>query len=330
MKTQIIHLTENPEVTLTAYLLDSSEELANAKIRPAVMILPGGAYMGCSDREAEPVAVAYLSEGYHALVLRYSIREQAVFPQPLNDAETALEYIRSRSEEWKINPEKIAVCGFSAGGHLAAALGTMGRVRPNALILGYPCILEKMGEGIKMMIPSCEKYVDEHTPPTFIFSTRDDEVVPIENAIAFTAALEKAGVPFEIHIFQNGTHGLSLAKGHTSSGLKRLVNPDVAKWFDLSISWLQNLFGGFEADQDYLIQETIHQYSIDIPFGMLWDHPECQKIVLQYFPVLGEGQDLRAAMSVSLRTMSGYAKEVFTQEKLVMLDKDLKQIPFNP
>lgn len=131
MKTMNINFTLDPKVTLTAYLLDRTEGLSNTKVRPAILICPGGAYRICSDREAEPVAMAFLAEGFNAFILSYSLNENAAFPRPLNDAEEAIELIRSQSEEWGIDSDKIAICGFSAGGHLAAALGTMGRIRPN-------------------------------------------------------------------------------------------------------------------------------------------------------------------------------------------------------
>src|SRR3989304_3816830 len=147
MKTISFNLSHE-NVTLTSYLLDSSQEMPNTRLRPVVLVFPGGGYYACSDREAEPIALAFLAEGYQAFVLRYSIGENASFPRPLNDAEEALELIRVNADEWSVDPARIAVCGFSAGGHLAAALGTMGRVRPNALILAYPCILDSISASL--------------------------------------------------------------------------------------------------------------------------------------------------------------------------------------
>ena len=245
MKALTLALKTNAGVTLTAYLLDASAAMPNTRIRPAVLVCPGGGYRHCSDREAEPIALAFLAEGYQAFVLRYSLNENAAFPKPLNDAEEALELIRSHADEWAVDPEKIAAVGFSAGGHLAAALGTMGRVRPNALVLGYPCILNSISDSLPLPIPSLEKYVDGDTPPAFIFATANDARVPVEHSLAFASALDRAGVPFELHIFQDGVHGLALATSVTCSGNPDLVNPDVAKWLGLCIAWLENLFGGF-------------------------------------------------------------------------------------
>ncbi|GAP06406.1 esterase [Anaerolinea thermolimosa] len=194
--------------------------------------------------------MAFLAQGYHAFVLRYSIKENAAFPAPLRDAEEALECIRANAGPWGVRPDKIAVCGFSAGGHLAAALGTMGRVCPNALILGYPVILDSLSHILAVSIPSLEKHVDSQTPPTFIFTTANDSVVPVNHSLKFAEALDQAGVPFELHIFQDGAHGLSLAKPHTSSGFKELVHAGVARWVELCAVWLENLFGGFAVEHE--------------------------------------------------------------------------------
>lgn len=250
MRTETLTLKSNPNVTLTTYLLDTSPEMPNANVRPAVLIFPGGGYWMCSDREAEPVAMAFLAQGYHAFVLRYSLKENAAFPAPLQDAEESLECIRKNAESWGIIPNKVAVCGFSAGGHLAAALGTMGRIRPDALILGYPVILDSLSHILPFPIPSLEKEVDAQTPPAFIFTTANDSVVPVRHSLQFAEALNQAGVPFELHIFQEGAHGLSLARPHTSSGFKELVHAGVARWLELCTVWLENLFGGFSVDRE--------------------------------------------------------------------------------
>jgi len=242
MKTETIQLTTDPNVTLTTYLHEPSEAMPNLAVRPAVLICPGGGYLYCSEREGEPIALAFMAAGYQAFVLRYSVGDQAAFPRPLQDAEIALNLIRSRAGEWQVNPDKIAACGFSAGGHLAAALGTMGRVRPNALILAYPCILESMSDTLPEPIPSLEREVTSQTPPTFIWATAADERVPVENSLEFAAALGRAKVPFEIHIFQHGVHGLALATPVTSAGHAHYVDADAAKWLNLCLGWLEHQF----------------------------------------------------------------------------------------
>ncbi|CUH97043.1 hypothetical protein P22_3169 [Propionispora sp. 2/2-37] len=321
MKTMEFKLT-NINVKLEAYLLNNTGDLASIKSRPAVLICPGGAYRVCSEREAEPIAIAFLAEGYQAFVLTYSLNENAAFPNPLYDAEEALTLIRNHSEEWRINPDKIAAIGFSAGGHVAAALGTRGKIRPNALILGYPCVLSSISEILPAPVPSLVEVVDEQTPPTFIFHTFTDETVPVANAIQLANALNQVKVPFELHIFQKGCHGLSLAKDVTSAGHNQFINPHVAKWFDLCVSWLTNLFGGL----DYA-GKAISEYSVDAALELVWPNPLCRQIILEYIPGFDQAPQFEAALSVSLRQISEFAPGVFTKEQLNELDKRLKAVP---
>lgn len=330
MKTETLMLQSNPNVTLTTYLLDASPEMPNASVRPAVLIFPGGGYRFCSDREAEPVAMAFLAQGYHAFVLRYSLNEHAAFPKPLQDAEAALERIRSNAEAWGVIPDRVAVCGFSAGGHLAAALGTMGRIRPNALILAYPVILDDLADLLPAPIPSLEQKVDAQTPPAFLFTTADDALVPVRHSLEFALALDRAGVPFEMHIFQEGAHGLSLAKPHTSSGLKQMVNRDVARWMDLCIAWLENRFGGFASDRELpatMATTEATSYNVDAPLEVCWSNPECRQLILSYLPGIDQSPNFNLALRVSLRTVNAYT-QALDEIALHELDQKLRAIPF--
>ncbi|WP_433921043.1 alpha/beta hydrolase [Paenibacillus taichungensis] len=327
MQTTTIKLT-NPGVELKGYVLDPSKEMPNAQIRPAVLIFPGGAYRACSEREGEPVAMAFLAEGYHAFTLKYSINEHAAFPKPLNDAEEALELIRENSSGWGIDPDKIAVCGFSAGGHLAAALGTMGRIRPNGLILGYPCIEDTISDILPAPVPGVDKKVDERTPPAFIFHTFEDQLVPVKNALAFANALDLARIPFELHIFQRGTHGLSLAKPHTSGGLRSMAEPAVAQWFQLCTTWLKNIFGEFVADRDQLWNENISEYSLDVQLGVLWKDEACRERIQEAIPAFREAPP-QDALGIPLRLILEYAPDLLTDEATITLDHELKRIPLN-
>ena len=128
----------HPEATLEGFLLDCEITLGQAQNRPAVLVCPGGGYVYCSPREAEPVALSYAARGFHAFVLRYSVAKDAAGFTPLEEVDWAIGYIRENAAAWHIDPEKIAVCGFSAGGHLALASGVLAQNRPNAMILGYP------------------------------------------------------------------------------------------------------------------------------------------------------------------------------------------------
>ncbi|MCS6827131.1 MAG: alpha/beta hydrolase [Caldilinea sp.] len=329
MKTETLALQSNPNVTLTTYLLDASPEMPNASVRPAVLIFPGGGYRFCSDREAEPVAMAFLAQGYHAFVLRYSLNEHAAFPKPLQDAEEALERIRANAEAWGVIPDKVAVCGFSAGGHLAAALGTMGRIRPNALILAYPVILNDLADLLPAPIPSLEQKVDAQTPPTFLFTTTDDALVPVRHSLAFASALERAGIPFEMHIFQEGAHGLSLATPHTSGGLRSMVNRDVARWVELCIAWLEKRFGEFVSDRELPTTTAASEatcYSVDIPLGVCWSNSQCKQLILSYLPEIDQSPNFNLALPVSLRTVNMYIRAL-DEVALNELDRSLRAIP---
>lgn len=242
MTTEKYVLSHGEKVTLTAYLLDTSGEMSNMYNRPAMLVIPGGGYHMCSDREAEPVAMAFAAHGYNTFLLRYSVGEQCSWPDPLEDAEEALKMIYDNAEKWHVDSSRVAVIGFSAGGHLAAALSAAGKVRPTASVLVYPCILDNLGKVLQFPVPDIAALVDSSTPQTFIISSREDSCVPIANSLAYADALEKAGVPFEIHIFAKGGHGFSLAIPAVFSNEDSLkYNAHLAVWLDMCIKWLSGL-----------------------------------------------------------------------------------------
>ena len=242
MFTETYNLTDDPDVTLTAYISDISEEMKYVKVKPAVLVIPGGAYKYCSDREAEPIALAYLAKGFNAFILRYSLNDKAAFPTPLNDAEKALRFIRDKADEFHTYPDKIAVCGFSAGGHLAAAVSTMSEEKPDACILGYPCILDSTSPILAKPVESLDRYVTPNTPPTFIFAARDDGCVPIKNSLRYADKLDENGVGFELHIFSHGDHGFSLANDTVCDKHGLEICKQNSYWLDRSAEWLKEIF----------------------------------------------------------------------------------------
>jgi len=314
-------------VKLAGYLHDLSEELKNAAIRPAVLIFPGGGYFTCSDREAEPIALAYMAEGYQTFVLRYSVGKDIPFQESYEDAIAALTYVKENSEKLRVDSEHIALVGFSAGGHLAAAVGTMSMVKPSAMILGYPVILDATGELIGKEIPGLDKAVTEQTPPAFIFSTSNDMIVPIENSLKFAAALNEKDVPFEMHIFSDGPHGLSLAKPLTSNGQKNMVNPSAAKWFEFSISWLKSMWGDFFAEDTDELEMKKNGISINTPVRLLMEETQCSKILEKYIPDIKEmlaANPMSGQFSVII--MNHYSPEIITDEMLKAIERELEQI----
>lgn len=139
MRNETILLNEERNVTLTAYIQEVCGEFGFTK-RPAILVLPGGGYTICSDREADPVALAYSRAGYQSFILRYTLRDKGAWPLPLEDYEMAMEMIINNAEEWHLDASKVAAVGFSAVGHLCAVAATIAEHKPAAAILVYPGI----------------------------------------------------------------------------------------------------------------------------------------------------------------------------------------------
>lgn len=260
MINKVINLREGKNVTLTAYVLDDPMEKGTK--RPAILVCPGGGYEFCSPREAEPIAIRYNAAGFHAFVLNYSVAP-ARYPSALEEASMAVSLIRKNAEEWRVKTDNIAVIGFSAGGHLAGSLGVFwnsdpiktadGRNKPNAVILAYPVItsgeyahrgsFEKLCGSDEELIArmSLEKQVTKDTPPMFIWHTFEDKSVPVENSLMMASALRKENIPFELHIYPKGEHGLSTAQkdvGITGEG----ISSGIEDWVGQSMNWLGDLF----------------------------------------------------------------------------------------
>lgn len=201
--------------------------------RPAVVICPGGGYRYTSSRESESIAMQYLAAGMQAFVLYYNCAP-AVFPCALLELAKSVSIVRSHAAEWNIDPEKILVAGFSAGGHLAASLGCFW----NQSFVYEP--LGLLAEDIYLELTSLEKQAGAQNPPTFIWHTNEDQAVPVENSFLYTSALRKAKVPVEFHMYAHGWHGLSLANEETKCD-KDGELPKVQSWMGLSITWIKDL-----------------------------------------------------------------------------------------
>ena len=241
MKAQEIILNEKRDVTLTAYIQEADGEFGFSK-RPAMLVIPGGGYAMCSDREADPVATAYLKAGYQAFVLRYTCTPKGKWPLPLEDYEQAMALIEERSDEWHLDKAKIAVVGFSAGGHLAACAATVAEHRPVAAVLVYPAILKDICDMCQPGMPYPNEHVTAETCPCFLVAARDDRTVNIKNALMMELALADKGVAFESHIYSYGGHGFSTGEDWiiTNSACSRLPN-----WVPDSIDWLGEIMGRF-------------------------------------------------------------------------------------
>lgn len=287
---------DREDVFLTTCLWEPSPELPAGEKRPLILVCPGGAYMHCSDREAEPVALRFAAMGYHAAVLRYStygerrndfdrlatddyVKPRNLYPTQMRELGMAMLLLKGRAAEWRIDPDRIALCGFSAGAHNCAMYAASWNrpvltdalraspeaLRPAAAILGYPVVDFSITEGVseagrplytemdKAFIGAAEpseaqfaevnaaRQVTADTPPMFIWSTAADASVPVMNSLSLASALSKNGVPFELHIFEEGAHGMGLCD-QASAGASRHMNAGAARWPELAGKWLAKRF----------------------------------------------------------------------------------------
>ena len=238
MKKEKIILNEERNVSLTAYIQKTNGEFPHIKKRPAIIILPGGGYNFCSEREADPIALVYLRAGFQAFILRYSVAEHKAWRNPLDDYEQAYKLICEKSEEWAVDTERIAVIGFSAGGHLAGCAATISSCKPNAAVLAYPVLKKETAKRCCENAPDVVEAVDENTCPCFVFASRNDNVVPVENTIDFISAMNKNGVGFECHIYSDAPHGFSVAD-ETVNDMGLNMCSRVPDWTADSVAWLK-------------------------------------------------------------------------------------------
>lgn len=261
--------TPKQKAVLRSYIINTTDHTYLNTKRPAVIICPGGGYGMVADYvEGEPIALKFIASGMHAFVLEYST-EPVRFPGALLELSKAVAVVRANAEKYNINPNKIIVCGFSAGGHLAASLGVYWKEgfiqrflgydnnenRPNGLILGYPVIsshegvvhrgsmlnlLGKYPDEKEISLFSLENNVTELVPPTFLWHTSNDDAVDVQNSLLFATALRQHEVAFEMHIYPSGDHGLGLANKVTASYFGQIV-PACQNWIDMAIRFVDDL-----------------------------------------------------------------------------------------
>ena len=257
---KMIHMEcpNHPDATLEGYILDCDITLGLETNRPAIIVCPGGGYVYCSPREAEPIALGYASMGYHAFILRYSTGRNAAGFSPLEEVDWAVGYLREHADEWHIAPDKILTCGFSAGGHLALAAGVLAQNKPNGMILGYPVASVKRYKGADFMfqlLTGKQDYTDEEievfdlppkittdTPPVFMVATAEDLLTPT-GALAVANRYTELGMPYELHVFQHGPHGMGLGTAVSADGSSQVLNSAFAHWQPLSSEWIKKVYG---------------------------------------------------------------------------------------
>ena len=276
------------QIPMDVYVPRVSREIDPQVCRPAIVVCPGGGYEFCSEREGEPIALRFLAEGFNVFVVWYRVgktdadklrtheaaawygkAKENTFPLPQQDAAAAVAYVRAHARQWHTDPDRIALMGFSAGGHLAASVcglwpraelwAAMGLtpedVRPNAAVLCYPVIcadgdahrgsfvhLSGVADEAAHAAYDALQWVGPHFPPAFLWHTFTDESVPVRNSLRMATALADAGVLTELHIFPQGLHGLSLANEMTAAaGNAAHCVPACAQWPAMAARFLKSL-----------------------------------------------------------------------------------------
>lgn len=290
----------NPEVRLETYVIDGFTNTPGLK-RPAILICPGGGYLKASDKESEPVALRFAAMGYHAFVLRYHVylteeedknasvvaadsfekRESSVYPAAIRDIAHALTVIAAHANEWAVDLEKIALCGFSAGGHNVLTYATQWNqpvirelysgdfLKPAAVIAGYPLtdyvfhekFLEKANVQVQQFFSlsnlalfgttkptltqleavSPARQITETMSPVFVFATALDPLVNIGHTTRLATALAEYQIPFEMHIYEEGKHGLALGMQATARDTSEL-DANFETWIQHVEAWLLKRF----------------------------------------------------------------------------------------
>jgi len=248
----------DPQIDLTFFPIQTDRP------RGSVIVCPGGGYGVLAAHEAEPIAQWLNHAGFHAFLLRYRIAPHR-HPAPLQDAARAIRVVRARAAEFGVRGDRIGILGFSAGGHLVTTIAThydagdpqaadpVQRVssRPDAVIASYPvisletfahagCLTNLLGDDRSKRTLhdlSNDQQVTPDTPPMFLWHTAEDEVVPVEQTLLMAGALSRSGVPFELHVFPQGRHGLGLGDGSSYIG----ASGHVAQWTKLCENWLRSL-----------------------------------------------------------------------------------------
>lgn len=253
---------KNPNVTV--YLPDQLTEMGrDDRKHPCLVICPGGGYGMCSQREAEPIALQFLPKGYNVFVLWYSVAPNR-FPTQLREVAALMELIYENAEIWHCDTERVAILGFSAGGHLAAHYSTcydipeVREVFPEskpvqASVLCYPVItadpkVAHLGSfqnllGVESLMPeqeekfSCDRRVSAKTPPAFLWHTSEDNLVPVANTLRYAEALSQYGIPFAVRIYPAGWHGLATVDAETNDNLPAHILP-ANRWLQDAVQWL--------------------------------------------------------------------------------------------
>lgn len=254
----------NEDVYLDCYLNDPIPGFT----RKAILVIPGGGYWGvCSDREGEPIAMAFIPYGYNAFVLHYTVERRKKFPAQLCEAALAMKTIREHADKWNVDPAKVFAVGFSAGGHLCGSLGILfdhpavqkigpaELIKPTGIMLIYAVVSSQIAkpeqgtfrnllcsdtpDADDLYEVSLDKHVTKDSSPLFMMHTSNDQCVDIANALVLGQAYHNAGLQFELHVYPDAPHGCGLGSPITSYGQSCWEDKSIAKWVAEAAEWAE-------------------------------------------------------------------------------------------
>ncbi len=268
MNTERVYLYEgNSDIYLDLYVINDTR-LAK---RDGILLIPGGGYeYVCMDGEGEKTALAYLARGINVYMLDYRCGETDVFPMHLEYAARAMKWIKDNADKHNTDKERVFVSGFSAGGHLAETLTTKyafieeklglnkDEAKPKGAVLCYPVITAigpcHQGSFVNLLgkpfdeitdeekiFHSAENHVNSDTPPAFIWHTSEDGAVPVHSSLKLALAYANAGVPFALHVYPYGPHGIALATEYSNLEGPERVQPLAESWLEESIEWMKTV-----------------------------------------------------------------------------------------
>ena len=264
-----IYLLEGREdVYLDVYVADHIRDCT----RKAILVIPGGGYRNvCSDREGEPIGMAFMPYGYNAFVLHYTVDRRGAFPQQLIEVAHAIKHIKDNAEEYDIDPEELFVVGFSAGGHLCASAGILWKLpeiyeavdmpygynKPKGIMPIYPVITSDPrwshpGSFKNLLCKddpteeelarvSLERHVDADSSPAFIVHSQHDQIVDVHNSLLLATAYTEVGVTFDMHIYSHIPHGAGLGNRITWHGHEHFLHASYSEWVRLAAAWAETL-----------------------------------------------------------------------------------------
>lgn len=235
MKIKNVPLTE-PYSSIDIYHSKSAVAL------PGVVIVPGGSYNQIMERDSERVAITLATHAFQTFVIRYPVVEHKDYQAAKRALAQAFDYLVAHATELNLDPQQLGVLGFSAGGQLAAAYSNQPATKAKFVGLGYPVIRPLIDQRMGVTTEDVAQLVTAQTPPTFMWGSIQDGLTPFADHLAvYAAALAHADVPFELHEFSTGGHGIALANKYTSIVNYDRADEHMAKWFPLFLDWFHQL-----------------------------------------------------------------------------------------